>query len=290
MLGTDATFGDVALDCGREPRQALIRSFLPRLRSPWPVASACGSCTCVRPRLPRSSPPDAPAPARRLRPAANPYGAIIVDPSFLVELRTAAPAPDVIAIPRLEAFIPAPSAAIPLPRLDAFAPAAAVASAEPGTVPPLPPSRACRRITRPCRRSAMFPKSPTSRPCRRRVRPNSRRRRRPPRRSAIGRNETPGPLAPLPRPTIAAFWRSCSGSGANRGPLSPPGHRTAATRPRRRTSAGPATPSSASRVRSRATTDLPPSMTSPPAPSICPTERDWKPIPATATSSTTLVT
>ncbi len=155
MLGTDATFGDVALDCGREPRQALHPIV------PAAVALAVAGCVGVWVmHLRPTAPPEilaarpAPAPGPAAEAAANPYGAIIVDPSFLVELRTAAPAPDVFPIPRLEAFIPAPSAAIPLPRLDAFAPAAAVASAEPGTVPspsavaslppdnpPLPPKR-----------------------------------------------------------------------------------------------------------------------------------------------------
>jgi hypothetical protein len=133
MLGTDATFGDVALDCGQEPRQALIPIV------PAAVALAVAGCVGVwvmhlRPAASPEIVGAPPAPAAEA--AANPYGAIIVDPSFLAELKTPGPAPDVIALPRLEAFIPAPSAAIPLPRLDAFPPAAAVASAEPGTVPP----------------------------------------------------------------------------------------------------------------------------------------------------------
>ena len=220
-----------------------------------------------RRRRRRSARPPATAPAPKI--AANPYGAIIIDPSFIPEMKRASPAADIFPLPKLEAFPPAPPVAVA--RQETLPPAPSEARAPPETAP-LPPTRDVPEIAdtaplpppRPAEFAAPAPAAPERHWAQRGA----------------------GPSAPPLRPTAATFSKNCSASGACPGPPSPAGRRTAASPPPRRTSAGRATRGSASPLRSRVTTDIPPSMTFRPAPSTCPMERGWKPIRATATSST----
>ncbi len=117
MLGTDATFDDVSLDGGRDLRLAILQIV------PAAIALALAGCMGVWVlQLRQAAAPEfvADRTARATAPApqaaANPYGAIIIDPSFIAEMRSAAPAPDAIALPSLEPFTPAPSVALARPQ------------------------------------------------------------------------------------------------------------------------------------------------------------------------------
>jgi hypothetical protein len=148
MLGIDATYGDVSFDRGRNPRRVLLK-IVPGAAALALAGSAGYVAGCVGAWILHSRPAAAPdivnarpAAAPTAAPAAvasNPFGEIIVDPSFLSEIKPASrdgdlsplasleaapPAP--FPIPRLEKVPPPPSAAIPLPSLEAV---------------PLPPKR-----------------------------------------------------------------------------------------------------------------------------------------------------
>jgi Tlde1 domain len=147
MLGTDATFDDVSLDGGRDPRQALLQVV------PGAIALALAGCVGMwalhlrqaaapEPVVARSAPAAAAAPAVEV--AANPYGAIVIDPSFVAEMRSAAPPPDALALPKLEPFTPAPSLA--LAEQEAPPPAPPPEALLTPEAAPLPPAREAPEI------------------------------------------------------------------------------------------------------------------------------------------------
>src|SRR5208282_3420180 len=121
MQGIDATIDDVPLGGSRDNRQVLLKMV------PGAVALAVVGCVgvwVVHSRqtaapdipdivvvLPAANPPAAPA----AEAAANPFGAIIIDPSFLAEMKSASPNEDRSTLASLEAAPPAPPASTPLP-------------------------------------------------------------------------------------------------------------------------------------------------------------------------------
>jgi hypothetical protein len=73
--------------------------------------------------------------------AAKPYGEIVIDPSFLAEMKRASPGESLSPLASLDAVSPAPpAAAFPLPSLDAFPPEPSAGVPQAKTVP-LPPMR-----------------------------------------------------------------------------------------------------------------------------------------------------
>ncbi len=146
MLGTDATFDHVSFDGGRDPHQALLQVV------PGAIALALVGCVGVwalhlrqaaapAPVVARSAPAPAAAPAAEV--AANPYGVIVIDPSFVAEMGSAAPPPDALALPKLEPFTPAPSLALAEPKAPPPAPPEALLTPE---AAPLPPAREAPEI------------------------------------------------------------------------------------------------------------------------------------------------
>ena len=141
MLGTEATFDDIALDSGREPRQALFPIV------PGAIALALAGCVGIWVlQLRQAAAPDvvavrsvpAPATAPAAEVAANPFGAIIIDPSFIPEMKRASQGADIFPLPKLDAFPPAPS--VTVARQETLPPAPSEARPPPVTAP-LPPTR-----------------------------------------------------------------------------------------------------------------------------------------------------
>ena len=268
MQGIDATFDEFPIERGRDLRPVLLK-FVPGAAA----LALAGSLGVWALHLRHAPAPAFVAAQSALAPkaapateASNPFGDIIVDPSFVAEMQP--PEANLPQLSSLEATPPGP-AAVSEPE---SAPSASVVIPLPDVVP-LPPKRDVPEI------ADTTPPLPPPRPAEF-GRPS-----RPPGR----RSRTPRPPAPLLLPTAATFSRSCSDSGRPRRlpsparprrAASPKPHRNGACRPFRRSSAGPA------RAPSPATTATPPSTTSRRAPSICPTERGWRPIRATGTSST----
>jgi Protein of unknown function (DUF2778) len=139
MQGIEATFGDVWFERGRSPDRALNKII--------PAAAAlalAGSVGVALLHTRTSVAPDAVnPPSARLAPAptagpaaeaaAKPYGEIVIDPSFLAEMKQGAPAGSASQLASLDS-VPAP---FPLPSLDAFPPEpSAVAPAETAPLPP----------------------------------------------------------------------------------------------------------------------------------------------------------
>ena len=288
MLGIDATFDDVLPDQGRDPRQALLRII------PGAAALALAGCVGVwvlharqhaSPEL-AARPASAPVTAPVKEIASKPFGDIIVDPSFVAEMNAASPAGDGAQSASLEAAAPVPPAATPQAEI---VPPASAAIPLPDIIP-LPPKRDVPQIAD----EAPLP---------------------PPRPPELGLNPTPsapdnhvaqqtrrpaGPAAPLDNRNIfeklLGLGQPSAPAVASKAPesrvasVAPEAH-TTFTAPEGRVTGrplfsffGPA------QVQSQVTTSGPPSMTSRRAPSICPTERGWRPIRVTGTSSTIPVT
>src|SRR5260370_11349922 len=134
MLGIDATFGDVSFDDGRNPRRVLHPIV------PGAVALALAGCVGVwvlhmRP----AADPDSVLARSAAEVAPNPYGVIIIDPSFLSEMKPATATENLSRLASLKAAPPAPSAPIPLPSLEAIPPAPTTAIPLPENLP-LPPN------------------------------------------------------------------------------------------------------------------------------------------------------
>src|SRR5580658_9736112 len=122
MQGIEATFGDVWFERGRSPDRVLNKII--------PAAAALALAGSVGVALLHTRTPVAPdvvnPPSARLAPtagpaaeaAAKPYGEIVIDPSFLAEMKQGSPAGSASQLASLEA-VPAP---FPLPSLDAFPP------------------------------------------------------------------------------------------------------------------------------------------------------------------------
>ena len=287
MQGTEATFDDLSFEGGDSPRRVL-QKVLPGVAA-VALAGAVGVWALHWRESGRSR--------RRLLPAgrqsagdaavSKPFGDIVIDADLLAELKRAAPAAPSQQVASLETAPPASFAPIPLPSLEAFPPA-----------PPTPPAESAPAAAdaRWCPKSARRNASP----CRRLVRRSSARPRSPapPERHAPDRCGCRSPRRA--GSTIATSSRNCSGwahpsspvvASASAGAAPRAGRLRAPQRspalPRRRKIAaalGRGPLFSASRRRSEvrprfpAMTAIPPSMTSPPASSICRTEHGSKPI------------
>jgi hypothetical protein len=136
MLGIDATFDDVMPDQGREARQALMRIV------PGAAAIVLAGCIGVWVLHARQTAAPEPIVARpAVAPAAEvaskPFGDIIVDPSFVAELKPASPADDASQLASLEA-VPLTPFATPQP--ETASPPASTAIPLPENIP-LPPKR-----------------------------------------------------------------------------------------------------------------------------------------------------
>jgi Protein of unknown function (DUF2778) len=118
MLGIDATFDDVSLDGGGDPRR------VPLPIVPGAVALALFGCVsawilhlhvrpAAAPAIVNIRPATAPTAAPAAEVASNPYGEIIIDPSFLAELNPTSPAENLSPPPTVEAVPPAPSLGVP---------------------------------------------------------------------------------------------------------------------------------------------------------------------------------
>ena len=157
MQGIDATFGDVWFERGRNPDRVLNKII--------PAAAALALAGSVGVAVLHTRTSVAPGvvnpPSARLAPAptgsaaeatAKPYGEIVIDPSFLAEMKQGSPAANLSPLASLDAVPPA----FPLPSLDAFPPEPSAGA--PAETVPLPPAhespksaraRLCRRLARP---------------------------------------------------------------------------------------------------------------------------------------------
>jgi hypothetical protein len=138
MLGIDATFDDVSRDQGRDSGLALLKIV------PGAAALALAGCVGVwvlHARLTAAPEPvmarPAPATAPAAEVASKPFGDIIVDPSFVAELKAAPPADDASQLANLEA-VPLTPFATSQP--ETAAPPASAGIPLPDNVP-LPPKR-----------------------------------------------------------------------------------------------------------------------------------------------------
>ena len=215
MQGINAAFGDFSFDGGRGPDRVPRKSFPP---PPWPWSGplACGSSymrpvaapDIANPPSARSATASMAAPATGA--AVNPYGEIVIDPSFLAEMKPASPAENLSPLASLDAVPPASPRRSRCRASTPFRPSLPRASRKPRS--------SCRR------RSPILRISVRAPPCRRLGLLNSPR----PRRRAIWYNPTARPFAPPLRPTIAIFCRSFSGWGCRPRPpqrRGPPSHR-----------------------------------------------------------------
>jgi hypothetical protein len=137
MQGIDATIDDVPLDGGRNNRQLLLKMV------PGAVAlTLIGSAGLWVHHSRQAAVPDVVV-APAAKPAAVPdadarlFGDIIVDPSFLAEMKQASPSQNASQLASLEAAPPAP-AAVPQPEILPPAPSASIPLPE---KVPLPPKR-----------------------------------------------------------------------------------------------------------------------------------------------------
>src|SRR5271165_6640382 len=134
MQGIDATFDEVSFDRGRDPRQALLKIV------PGAVALAATACVAAWVLHARFAAPDAglaqstPLSAPNTQSAANPFGDIIVDPSFLPGAKSTTLNRENSQVAILQSAPPV----IPLPELTPLEPSASVPL--PDTIP-LPPKR-----------------------------------------------------------------------------------------------------------------------------------------------------
>jgi hypothetical protein len=129
MQGIEATFGDVWFERGRNPDRVLNK-IIPAAAVVVLAGSIGVALLHMRAVAPgAASPPAGPAVAA----TAKPYGGIVIDPSFLAEMK-APPAGTSSQLARLDA-VPAP---FPLPSLDAFPPEPSASAPTPAV--PLPPA------------------------------------------------------------------------------------------------------------------------------------------------------
>lgn len=134
MQGIDATFGDVWFERGHNPDRVLHKII------PAAAALALAGSVGVAVLHTRTSvaPDVVNPPLARLasgpaaETAAKPYGEIIIDPSFLAEMKQGSPAASLSPLASLDAVPPA----FPLPSLDAFPPEPSAGAPQGETVPP----------------------------------------------------------------------------------------------------------------------------------------------------------
>ncbi len=148
MQGIDATFGDISF--GRDHNFGpVLPPIIPAAVALALAGSVAVSVWVLHTRnaaapdfgnapLARSAAASIAAPAAGA--AAKPYGEIVIDPSFLAEMKTAPPAENLSPLASLDAAPPASPAAIPLPSLDVFPPEPSAGAPQAETVP-LPPMR-----------------------------------------------------------------------------------------------------------------------------------------------------
>ena len=136
MQGIDATFDEVSFERGRDARQVLLK-IVPGVAAlavagsigVWVLPARQAAIPDIIVVLPAEPPAEA---------AAKPFGDIIIDPSFLAEMRRAAPSDTLSPLASLEPASPAPSATIP--QSETVPPPPSASTALPETVP-LPPTR-----------------------------------------------------------------------------------------------------------------------------------------------------
>src|SRR5271165_737740 len=145
MQGIDATLGDFSFDRGRGPDRVLHK-IVPGAAA-LAVAGSIGVLVLhmrpaaapdiANPPLARSATASITAPAAGA--AVKPYGEIVIDPSFLAEMKTAPPAENLSPLASLDAAPPHSPAPFPLPSLDAFPPQPSAGVPQAETV--LPPQK-----------------------------------------------------------------------------------------------------------------------------------------------------
>ncbi len=146
MQALNATFDEVTFDGGSTPRKALQQILLGS--AALALVGGVAGLVLFGPHARRAEPPAIVAAAPALTAAAgkeaavNPFGEIIVDPSFLAEMRSAAPAAHSPRLASLEPVQPGPSpeAAAPALSPEAAPPVPPTAAALPNEIP-LPPMR-----------------------------------------------------------------------------------------------------------------------------------------------------
>ena len=304
MQGIDATFGDVSFGRDQNPGP-VTRPIIPAA-----IALALAGSVAVYAWVLHTRTAPAPdfgnAPSARsvaasiaapaTGAAAKPFGEIVIDWRMLAEMKLTSPAGNLSPLASLDA-VPSPSAApFPLPSLDAF-PAEPAAGVAPAETAPLPPRHDVPEI------SESAPLPPPRPP--EFAMPGA-----PERRLAQPSVATVGPTAPADNRN---FFQKLFGLGLPRRPLRRPSigaRRTFGARCRipSRLRVGSSSPARRRKVAARAgrcsafrrhsarpprardTTDIRLSMTSPRAPSICPTGQSWKPTRDWAIGWTTPVT
>jgi Tlde1 domain len=140
MQGIDATFDEVSFERGRDARQVLLK-IVPGVAAlavagsigVWVLHARQAAIPDIVVVLPAEAPGKAPAEV-----AAKPFGDIIIDPSFLAEMKHASPSETLSPLASLEPASPAPSATIP--QAVTVPPPPSASTALPETVP-LPPAR-----------------------------------------------------------------------------------------------------------------------------------------------------
>ena len=139
MQGTEATLGDISF--GRDNNSCGVFSPIIPAAVALALAGSIGVYVWLLHARTTAVPDFINAPLARSVPApataSKPYGEIIIDPSFLAEMKQASPTGNLSPLASLDAVPPAP---FPLPSLDAFPPAPSEAAPQAETVP-LPPTR-----------------------------------------------------------------------------------------------------------------------------------------------------
>ena len=136
MQGIDATFDEVSFERGRDTRQGLLK-IVPGVAAlalagsigVWVLHARQAAIPDIVVVLPAEPPAEV---------AAKSFGDIIIDPSFLAEMKRPSPSETLSPLASLEPASPAPSATIP--QSETVPPAPSASTALPETVP-LPPTR-----------------------------------------------------------------------------------------------------------------------------------------------------
>jgi Protein of unknown function (DUF2778) len=132
MQALDANFGEISFDRGRgKALQPILLGSAALVLVGWVGAVVLHARQAAAPAVVAARPALSAAPSREA--ASNPFGEIIVDPSFLAEMKPAAPAENSSRLANLEPVPPALST-------EAAPPAPSMAPALPDEVP-LPPKR-----------------------------------------------------------------------------------------------------------------------------------------------------
>jgi Protein of unknown function (DUF2778) len=147
MQGIDATLGDISFGRDQNPGPDL-HPIIPAAIA-LALAGSVAVCAWVLHARNAAAPDFVNAPLARLVPppkaapatgaAAKPYGEIVIDPSFLAEMKMAPPAGNLSPLASLDNAPPPSPAPFPLPSLDAFPPEPSAGAPQAETV--LPPQK-----------------------------------------------------------------------------------------------------------------------------------------------------